>query len=107
MTLLELQQRFLTGLERRLGEIANLLAGARDPESLMRMFHSLAGIAGTYGFHRITDISRECEEFCVSVLCGSRTLTAEEVRRLQCSVEAIREARESPGLSLRSGAPAV
>ena len=107
MTLPELQQRFLAGLDGRLGEITNLLAGARDTDSLMRMFHSLAGIAGTYGFHRITDISRECEEFCVSAMSGERILTAEDVGRLQCSVEAIREARESPGLSLRSGAPAV
>ncbi len=51
MTLAELQQRFLTGLERRLGEIVNVLAGTHDTESLMRMFRSLAGIAGTYGFH--------------------------------------------------------
>jgi chemotaxis protein histidine kinase CheA len=97
MTLVELQQRFLTGLERRLGEIVNVLAGTHDTESLMRMFHSLAGIAGTYGFHRITDISRECEEFCVSAMSDARTLTAEDVGRLQGSVEAIREAREFPG----------
>jgi chemotaxis protein histidine kinase CheA len=101
MTLAELQQRFLTGLERRLGEIANALAGTRDPESLMRMFHSLAGIAGTFGFHRITDISRECEEFCLGAMSEARTLTAEVVERLQCSVEAMREARESPAPSPR------
>jgi HPt (histidine-containing phosphotransfer) domain-containing protein len=101
MTLVELQQRFLTGLERRLGEIANALAGTHDPESLMLMFHSLAGIAGTFGFHRITDISRECEEFCVSATSDARALTAEDIGRLQRSVEAIREAREFPALSPR------
>jgi chemotaxis protein histidine kinase CheA len=101
MTLLELQERFLAGLDRRLAEIASALAGAYDLESLMRKFHSLAGIAGTYGFHRITDISRECEEFCVTAMSHARGLTAEDVTRLQRSVEAMREARESPGLSLR------
>jgi chemotaxis protein histidine kinase CheA len=101
MTLLELQKKFLAGLDRRLGEIENALTGVHDLESLMRMFHSLAGIAGTYGFHRITYISRECEEFCVSVMSGSRALTTEEVGWLQRSVGAMREARESPGLSPR------
>ena len=101
MTFADLQQRFLTGLERRLGEITNGLAGTPDPESLMLMFHSLAGIAGTYGFHRITDVSRECEEFCVSVMADGRTLTADEIGRLQRSVEVMREARESPAPSQR------
>jgi len=96
MMLLELQERFQAGLERRLDDIASALGGARDPESLMRMFHSLAGIAGTYGFHRITDISRKCEDFCVDVMSGSRGLGVEDVARLLCSVEAMREARESP-----------
>jgi HPt (histidine-containing phosphotransfer) domain-containing protein len=99
MTLAELQQKFLTGLERRLGEITNTLAASRDTESLMRMFHSLAGIAGTYGYHRITEISRECEEFCSGAISDMRGLTAEDVGRLQCSVEAMGEAREFPGPS--------
>jgi hypothetical protein len=77
----------------------NVLAGTRDPESLMLMFHSLAGIAGTYGFPRITNISRECEEFCVSAISDSRTLTSEDIVRLQRSVEAMREARECPAPS--------
>ncbi len=101
MTLLELQERFQAGLERRLDEIACALGGARDPESLMRMFHSLAGIAGTYRFHRITEISRKCEDFCVDVMSCSRGLGVEDVARLLCSVEAMREARESPELSPR------
>ena len=95
MTLLELQERFQAGLERRLDDIAGVLGGAREPESLMRMFHSLAGIAGTYGFHRITDISRECEDFCVGVMSESRSLRVEDVARLLCSVEAMREARRA------------
>ncbi len=73
----------------------------------MRMFHSLAGIAGTFGFHRITDISRECEEFCVSALSYSRALTAEDVGRLQRSVEAMREAREFPAPPPRRAAPGL
>ena len=101
MTFIELQQRFLVGLERRLCEIADMLAGTRNPESLMLMFHSLAGIAGTYGFHRITRVSRQCEELCVAVMSGSRALTAGEINRLQQSLETMREAQESPALSPR------
>ena len=101
MTLADLQQRFLAGLERRLGEITEILAGTRDPETLMMRFHSLAGIAGTYGFHRITRVSRECEEFCVSAMSTREPLTAEDVSRLQRSVETMREAQASPALSPR------
>src|SRR6184192_2863008 len=101
MTFIELQQRFVVGLERRLSEVTDSLAGARNPESLMLMFHSLAGIAGTYGFHRITRVSRECEEFCVAVMSANGTLTDENIGRLQRSVETMREAQASPEPSLR------
>ncbi len=89
MTLLELQARFLSGLERRLTDLTELLSGAADPEALMRMFHSIAGIAGTYGFHRITDIGRSCEDLCVSAIDSTRTLTISEVNALKNAVVAI------------------
>jgi len=47
--LLELQKRFLAGLERRAADLTTMLNGSADSESLMRMFHSLAGIGGTQG----------------------------------------------------------
>jgi chemotaxis protein histidine kinase CheA len=86
MTILELQARFLAGLEHRLTDLTELLSGAADPEALMRRFHSITGIAGTYGFHHITDIGRSCEDLCVSAIDSTRTLTIPEVNALKKAV---------------------
>jgi HPt (histidine-containing phosphotransfer) domain-containing protein len=91
MTLFELQQRFLAGLQRRLSEVTSLLDGAADPEGAMRMFHSLAGIAGTYGYHVVTDLSRGCENLCVSVIEEKRTFSPPELDRLKHAVVKISE----------------
>jgi HPt (histidine-containing phosphotransfer) domain-containing protein len=84
--LLDLQQRFLLGLERRVSDLTTTLRGSADPESLMRMFHSLAGIGGTYGFPRITDISRQCELLCANVTEVGRTISFAEKKHLRRAV---------------------
>ena len=73
-------------MERRLAEMTAALEGAADPEALMPMFHSLAGIAGTYGFPQITDISRSCEQLCVMAIEKARQLTPPET---ECLIEAL------------------
>ena len=50
MTLEELQQRFLAGLERMLTDLTQLLVGSADADAFMRLFHSLAGIGERMGF---------------------------------------------------------
>jgi chemotaxis protein histidine kinase CheA len=101
MNLAELQQRFLAGLERRLAEMEAELDTTTDAESLMRKFHSLTGIAGTYGYHRVTEISRECELLCLTVMEESRTLTDQEHSRLKGGVESARQCAMTPPFSAK------
>ena len=92
MTLEELQPRFLAALERRLTDLTQLLTGAADADALMRIFHSLVGIAGTYGFHSITDMSRCCENLCLKATYEQRPLTAAKVHQLEEAIVGIRAA---------------
>jgi hypothetical protein len=82
----ELQQRFLSGLDVRLGNITATLEGFADPGSLRLMFHSLAGIGGTYGFPRITELSRFAETLCAGVVDERREITSNEKNVLRRSV---------------------
>jgi HPt (histidine-containing phosphotransfer) domain-containing protein len=92
--LAELQQRFLASLDRRLDEMTELLSGTAEVEGLMRAFHSLAGIGGTYGFPQITDISRRCEAMCVLVMEEQRELAPLEA---ECLSEAVANIRGHAG----------
>lgn len=73
-----LRAKFRTGLERRLREIsANLELLAPAPEGTLlreteRLFHSLAGLGGTYGFPEITRIARLAERLCAREMTGQR-----------------------------------
>jgi chemotaxis protein histidine kinase CheA len=91
----ELQQRFLVGLDRRLADLTMALDGAVDSDALMRMFHSLAGIGGTYGFPQITSISRSCETLCNVVIEERRNVASEERRYLREAIGDIRAAQSS------------
>jgi chemotaxis protein histidine kinase CheA len=97
---LELQRRFLDGAERRLAGLTAELDGAAGADALMRMFHSLAGIGGTYGFPRITEISRRCESLCAAALEQGRPMQSQEKVTLHLAVAAIRgiTAGSRPGL---------
>jgi chemotaxis protein histidine kinase CheA len=87
---LELQGRFMAGLERRTTDLTTTLDGSADPESLMRMFHSLAGIGGTYGYPRITELGRSCEALCVSAIDERRSISSAAKERLRRAVAEIR-----------------
>ena len=84
--LLELQQRFLVGLERRTNDLTTTLTGSADSESLMQGFHSLVGLGGTYGFPRITEVSRTCEALCVKAIKRRRALSSVEQEKLMRAV---------------------
>ena len=71
-----LQARFVAGLDRRFTQLTTCVGVLRDSHSLdeetianvqddlMRSFHSLAGTAGTYGYHELTDIARLGDVLC-------------------------------------------
>lgn len=56
----------------------------------MLMFHSLAGIGGTYGLHGITRVSRACGNLCVAELTENRALTPVEINELEIAIAKIR-----------------
>ena len=87
---LELQRRFLDKLEQRLADMTAELDRTADADALMRMFHSLAGIGGTYGFPRVSEISRRCEEMCAAAMEQKRAMQSKEKVSLHLAVAAIR-----------------
>ena len=93
---LQLQRRFLDGIERRLADMTVELDRAANADALMRMFHSLAGIGGTYGFQRITEISRRCESLCAAALEQRRAMQSKEKITLHLGVAAIRGITAGP-----------
>ena len=91
-----LQQRFTAGLQRRVGEMNRCLdtltssaIDAPTAENLQRLFHSLAGIGGTFGFHEITDLAKEGEHACWQVVEDERPLDASELTQLRGLVHSI------------------
>jgi len=93
---LALQRRFLDGVERRLADMATELDRSADADALMRMFHSLTGIGGTYGFPRVSEISRGCEELCAAATEEKRSMRSKEKISLHLAVAAIRGITASP-----------
>lgn len=58
-----LRARFLSGFQRRIDELQQMLA-SNDLAGAERAFHSLAGIGGTYGFPEVTTVARRAERHC-------------------------------------------
>lgn len=90
LTLEILKDRFLTGLSRRLerlNENYEVLVRETHAETarpalheMVRGFHSLAGIGGTYGFPHITDLGTIGELTCESVRLPLTTLDARMIK---------------------------
>ena len=96
-----LRSRFLTALAGRVGELHETIDLLRDPraeaaaeEKLHRMFHSLAGIGGTYGFQEITFLAKAGETAC---LATDRRDAASRTALLRSIVMAIDAARAGAG----------
>lgn len=87
---LELRSRFLEGAERRLTEMTVELDGTAGADVLMLMFHSLAGIGGTYGFPRVSEISHTCEILCAAAMEETRPIQPAERVSLRLAVAEMR-----------------
>ncbi len=88
-----LQRRFRERLPVRLHEIEIRLNRLEECPAdhgvlleIMRGFHSLAGIGGTYGCHDLTARARVSELICLDVLEGGRTVSAADVAILREAV---------------------
>jgi HPt (histidine-containing phosphotransfer) domain-containing protein len=86
--LLLLHEGFQRRLPERLAAIRSALDAAASGGSLeepARLFHRLAGTAGTYGLTAITPIAREGEDLCTSGTAPDEQFAAlyRIVRRLQ------------------------
>jgi chemotaxis protein histidine kinase CheA len=91
--------RFLAGLNRRVAELTGHAARLEQRDHLdaaMRLFHSITGMAGTFGFPDLTTISRRAEVTCARALAAGAPLTEPECNvvvetigrlRLACSVD--------------------
>lgn len=77
-----LRERFLSGLDRRITQLNALLATGRYEEARL-LFHSLAGIGGTYGFPGVTALALEAERLC------DRAVTADRAARLRTIVQVL------------------
>lgn len=95
--LVQLKERFLRGSAERLSDLTRglelVLADRNDREAsedLKRRFHSLAGLAGTHGYHQITAIAREAELCCQTWLAGTRTADEQDVLFVSEAIERLR-----------------
>ena len=87
--------RFLAGLNRRVEELtahAPMLEQRDRLDATMRMFHSIAGLAGTFGFPALTNISRQAERTCARALEAGSLLTAVERRTVVETIDQLRAA---------------
>ncbi len=95
-----LKKKFVTRLAVRLEDLdVKLESVAKEPEDttvldeVMRGFHSLAGIGGTYGFPAISDRARRAEHVCTSVLRERRAIASVELEQLRRDLGFLTEMR--------------
>ena len=90
MTTSEMQNRFVRSLAKRCGDIMEAADPAEDLQTLARAFRNLSGLAETYGYHAVTEVSRRCEQLCTAALTDKRQLTPFDRARLFAGVTSIR-----------------
>ena len=91
-----LQQRFVSGLARRLAQLnvefatlgENEATWIATADAMMRGFHSLAGIGGTYGFPAITEIARCGEVACAALKTAPTPLELSNLKAILDSLAA-------------------
>ena len=84
-----MQNRFVRSLAKRCGDIMET-ADRCDLQSLARAFRNLAGLAESYGYQAVTEVSRRCEQLCAAALTDKRPLTPFDRARLFAGVTSIR-----------------
>jgi len=67
-----LRERFIAGLPKRIAALSDAIE-RRAHEEVTRGFHSLAGIAGTYGLAAVAALSAEGEEACAAESLDAET----------------------------------
>ena len=97
ITLGTLHEKFVTRLGERLRHLSECLDVLRNPgderdaaralDDMMRGFHSLAGIGGTFGYAQITDLASIGEVTCETV---TLPLSGEDARALAELVDSLR-----------------
>jgi hypothetical protein len=90
MTTGVIRTRFIHALAKRCGDMMSAAEHRDSLLSLMYGFHNLAGLAATYGFHAVTEVSRHCELLCAAALDQNRTLSPLDRARLIAAVISIR-----------------
>ena len=90
MTTGDFQQRFVRALAKRCGDIMDTTQQADSLQSLMYGFRSLAGIAETYGYYAVTQVSRRCELLCAAAIDQNRALSPFDRARLIAGIVSIR-----------------
>lgn len=84
--------RFLARLDERLRRIDRALETidgltGEPVEDLMREFHSMAGIGGTYGFPDVSSLSRQGESLIGQVLFEKRPMHRSEIESVRQLIE--------------------
>jgi hypothetical protein len=78
MTILEiphLQDRFRAGMERRLAEVDEAVFDEARLHEVESVFHSIAGIGGTYGHPVVSTIASAVEQICAEAARAAGTHT--------------------------------
>lgn len=91
ITAASLRERFVSGLGRRIPDLIELLDSleidSTTVDPVMRAFHSLAGIGGTYGFPDVTTLARQAEVRCDEWIRSGVAPVAGDVNELRDIVE--------------------
>lgn len=93
MTILEiphLQDRFRAGMERRLAEVDEAVFDEARLHEVESVFHSIAGIGGTYGHPVVSTIASAVEQICAEAVRHGRALSDAELMDVRLAVRSIR-----------------
>lgn len=97
--LAELRELFIRNSMERLDNIGRAIDllehSPKDEETLRTLFrhlHSLAGLGGTYGFDRVSEISSQAESLCDGILSRAQPVRPEDITMLRRMARKIRQA---------------
>ena len=104
VALVEVRARFVARLDERLEEIGQaavpVLRSARDVDvrspvqELQGLAHKLAGTAGMFGFHALSDSSRSLETICEEVASAGGKLTKESLMAIKTAVDVLEQSAQ-------------
>lgn len=99
IALAEVRTRFVDGLDERVGEIERAAAAVlrcgspgdvgRTLEELQGLAHKLAGTAGMFGFHALSDASRVIEQLCLDTGLAAGAPTPDDLKPIETAMETL------------------